>query len=281
MRKILEGFRRPRDQANQALPPLQDTGERVIPENSEEGFVRVNFVRHKAAHLYAVRQLRGMGRVLDVGCGTGYGSAMVASHVHEVVGIDASEPAIVRAKTKYRSENLEFASMPATRLDFPDSSFDAAYSIQVIEHIEDVELHLSEVVRVLRPGSRFIVATPNRLTYSPNGLHNPFHVREYDAKELASLLRLFFREVETVGLHAGLDLAFRPEAKNNEFSARTEALRSALEDVPEQLRQFMEDWLVEKDFDGFDTGSVGPHSFPVSPRSLDTSLDLIANCRKG
>jgi 2-polyprenyl-3-methyl-5-hydroxy-6-metoxy-1,4-benzoquinol methylase len=273
-------FRKPRASQGSpdALPPLQDTGERVIPEESRTGFARINFVRHKVAHLYAIRRVRGSKRVLDVGCGTGYGSAMVASRVGEVVGIDSSEEAVVRAKVKHRLDNLEFVTMPATELSFPDGSFDAAYSIQVIEHIEDVELHLSEVARVLRPGGRFVVATPNRLTYSPDGLHNAFHVREYDAGELEILLASFFPEVEITGLHAALDLALRPEVQDYEFSARIKALRAALKD--EELQRFMEEWLVEDGFEGFDAEAVGPHSFPISPKSIDTSLDLLATCRK-
>ena len=261
-----------------SLPPLQDTGERVIPEESGKGFARVNLVRHRVAHLYAIKKIRGSRRVLDIGCGTGYGAAMVASRVGEVVGIDSSGEAVARARATHRSDNLEFMTMPATDLSFPDGSFDAACSIQVIEHIEDVERHLSEVVRVLRPGGRFVVATPNRLTYSPDGLHNPFHVREYVAEELEALLATFFQEVEITGLHAGLDLALRPEVRDYEFSARIKALRAALKD--EELRKFVEEWLVEDGFEGFDFGAVGPHSFPVSPKSIDTSLDLLAACRK-
>jgi SAM-dependent methyltransferase len=261
-----------------ALPPLQDTGERVIPEESGKGFARVNLVRHRVAHLYAIRRVRGSRRVLDVGCGTGYGSAMVASRVGEVVGIDSSEEAVARAKARHRLDNLEFVTMPATGLSFPDDSFDAVYSVHVLEHIQDVELHLSEVVRVLRPGGRFVVATPNRLTYSPDGLHNVFHVREYDPGELEALLAAFFRVVEITGLHAGLDLALRPEVQDYEFSARIKALRTALKD--EEVRRFIEEWLVEDGFEGFDASVVGPHSFPISPKSIATSLDLLATCRK-
>lgn len=259
---------------------LKDTGERVIPKDSDGGFTRVNLVRHQAAHLYTIRDLRGARRILDVGCGTGYGSAMTASSMPEVVGTDVSEEAIAWAKAKYPLDNLEFMSMPATDLNFPDDSFDAAYSIQVIEHIEDVELYLSEVVRVLRPGGKFVVATPNRLTYSPNGLHNEFHVREYEAEELRSLLASFFQKVEVTGLHAGLDLALRPEVQDYEFSARIKALQDVLENAPEELRRFVNEWLVEDGFEGFDADFVGSHSFPVSPKSMDTSLDLIASCRK-
>lgn len=271
---------RSRNSTDRTIPPLQDTGERVIPEKSTTGFARVNFVRHKAAHLYAARKLRDAGRVLDVGCGTGYGSAILASKGRHVVGIDVSEQAVSRAQASHQRDDLEFTVMSATELDFPTASFDAAYSIQVIEHVEDVKRHLSEVVRVLRPGGRFVVATPNRLTYSPNGLQNPFHIREYDVRELRALLAAYFEKVEIVGLHAGLDLAFRPEAAKNEFSARVTALQSALSDAPEELRQFMDEWLVEDSFEGFRPGAVGPHSFPISSKSIDTSLDLLASCRK-
>lgn len=170
--------------------------------------------------------------------------------------------------------------MDATHLEFQDGFFHAVYSIQVIEHAEEVERYLAEVSRVLRPGGVFVVATPNRLTYSPDGMHNPFHVREYDARELGALLGSTFGEVEVVGLHAGLDLAPRPEAQSNEFSARAKALRAELEGAPQELRDFVNDWLVEDGFEGFDYAAVGPHSFPVSAASIDTSLDLLASCRK-
>ena len=279
MDDIFKTLRGPQPQPERVIP-LEDTGERVIPDNSATGFARVNFVRHKVAHLYTVRKIRGAQRVLDVGCGTGYGSAIVASHVREVVGIDVSEEAVAWARTKHQLDNLKFMTMPATELSVPDAFFDAACSIQVIEHIEDVELHLSEVVRVLKPDGRFMVATPNRLTYSPNGLHNAFHVREYDARELEALLASYFQEVELTGLHAGLDLALRPEVQDYEFSARIKALRAALRNAPEELRSFVGEWLVEDGFEGFDANVVGPHSFPISAKSIDTSLDLLAVCRK-
>ena len=111
------------------MPPLRDTGERVIPEVSGEGFARVNLVRHRVAHLHAIGRIEGSRRVRDVGCGTGYGSAMVAPHVGEVVGIDSSDEAVARARAANRLDNVRFATMPATALDFPDGYFDAAYSV--------------------------------------------------------------------------------------------------------------------------------------------------------
>ena len=71
MSRFFRKFRSSQDSSD-ALPPLQDTGERVIPEESRTGFARVNFIRHRVAHLYAIKRIRGAKRVLDVGCGTGY-----------------------------------------------------------------------------------------------------------------------------------------------------------------------------------------------------------------
>jgi VIT1/CCC1 family predicted Fe2+/Mn2+ transporter len=97
---------------------------------------------------------------------------------------------------------------------------------------------------------------------------------------LFARLGLNFEEVEVTGLHAGLDLALRPEMRDQEFAARIRALRAALRNAPDGLRRFMEGWLVEDGFEFFDPTVVGPHSFPISRRSMHTSLDLLAVCRK-
>lgn len=269
-----------------AEPPLTEppasTGERVVPERSGEGLARANLVRHRAPYLHTRKQFREAKRVLDVGCGTGYGSAMIATPDREVVGVDTSDEAVEWARTTYRGENASFFTMPATELRFPDDSFDAVCSVQSIEHFDDVEVFLTEAVRILRPGGVLAVATPNRLTYSPGGKINPFHTQEYDARELEQLLAGSFEEVEVTGLHAGLDLSLAPGVTTHfhEYGARVEALREALREAPEDVRQFVEEWLVEDGFESFNFGAVGLHSFPVSPKSIDTSLDLIATCTK-
>lgn len=262
-----------------AEPPAS-TGERVVPERSSEGLARANLIRHKAAYLHARKKFREARRVLDVGSGTGYGSAMIATPNREVVGVDTSDEAVKWANDTYRNENASFLIMPATELRFPDGSFDAVCSIQSIEHFDEVKVFLSEVVRVLRPGGVLAVATPNRLTYSPDGSINPFHTKEYDARELEQLLADSFEEVEVTGLHAGLDLALAPGVTDHfhEYGARVAALREALRDAPESVRRFAEDWLVEDGFESFNFGAVGLHSFPVSAKSIDTSLDLLATC---
>jgi O-antigen biosynthesis protein len=117
---ISKKLRRSQPEIDRSLPPLEDTGERVIPERSDKGFARVNFVRHKVAHQYVIRKIRKARRVLDVGCGTGYGSAMVAARVGEVVGIDVSEEAVTwaRAQTPYGQRGVRRYACYRAKLAF-------------------------------------------------------------------------------------------------------------------------------------------------------------------
>ncbi|RYG73772.1 methyltransferase domain-containing protein, partial [bacterium] len=80
---------------------------------------------------------------------------------------------------------------------FRDDLFDTVTAFQVIEHIDDDELFMKEIYRVLKPGGKAILTTPN-IKYSLT--RNPWHVREYTAEGLEKLFRKYFDKVETYGL---------------------------------------------------------------------------------
>jgi SAM-dependent methyltransferase len=119
---------------------------------------------------------------------------------------------------KYRSEelgalpaNVEFLEAKVPPLPFADDSFDCVVSFQVIEHIKRDRAFVEEVRRVLKPGGRFIVSTPNR----PMSLtRNPWHVREYNAKQFGELLASFSK-VEARGV-AGNERVWAYYEKNRE-----------------------------------------------------------------
>lgn len=93
--------------------------------------------------------------------------------------------------------DVEFRQAVVPPIDLPDASFDCVISFQVIEHIRDDREFVREIHRVLRPGGRFIVTTPN----APMSLtRNPWHVREYTAQELRRLLAEEFPTIEALGV---------------------------------------------------------------------------------
>ncbi|MEG1700072.1 MAG: class I SAM-dependent methyltransferase [Alistipes sp.] len=163
------------------------TAERVSRDRSD------NFVFQRSVLAYHAAAARISGDVLEIGTGAGYGIEVVAPHATRFVTIDKSAP----APNVMQLPNVEFRQATVPPLAFKDESFDFVISFQVIEHIVcDREL-VREIKRVLRPGGRFIVTTPN----APMSLtRNPWHVREYTAEELRALLAAEFSTVETLGV---------------------------------------------------------------------------------
>jgi len=94
------------------------------------------------------------------------------------------------------SFDLRFAAMDGGRIAARDGSIDWVCSSHIIEHFESPDRHVAELARVCAPTGRTFVITPNR----PADFENPFHVYLFEADELASLLRLFFADVEVIGL---------------------------------------------------------------------------------
>ncbi|MGQ9635973.1 MAG: class I SAM-dependent methyltransferase [Bryobacteraceae bacterium] len=173
------------------LPP---NGERYLPEM--EG----------AAHLYHVhrylvaRELVAGRDVLDVACGEGYGSALLASVARSVVGVDIAPEAIEHARAKYPLPNLRFLQGDCAALPLEAASVDVVVSFETIEHHDRHEAMLSEIRRVLWPGGLLVMSTPNRPECSPPGAPaNPFHVKELDFEEFAGLLRAYFQHVAFFG----------------------------------------------------------------------------------
>jgi SAM-dependent methyltransferase len=165
------------------------TGERVIPDQVDADLLN----EHLARYAFAARSAVGK-RVLDAGCGAGYGSAELAKWAISVVGVDLAGEAISYAREHYRLPQLHFERGSCSALPHPDASFDLVVGFEVIEHLEGWRAFLTEANRVLAPGGQFIVSTPNRLYYteSRGGMHNPFHVHEFSYGEFRDALAEVF-----------------------------------------------------------------------------------------
>jgi SAM-dependent methyltransferase len=169
------------------------TGERVIPGRVDPDLWNEHFARY----LFASRLGAGR-RVLDAGCGTGYGSAELARAASSVTGVDISTDALDYARENFGPAFLRLAQASCTDLPFAAASFDLVTAFEVIEHLSDWPALLREARRVLAPNGVFVVSTPNRSFYAEtrqNSGPNPFHEHEFEFDEFKNALQDVFPAV--------------------------------------------------------------------------------------
>ncbi|GAB35420.1 class I SAM-dependent methyltransferase [Gordonia otitidis] len=171
------------------------TGERTVPGIPAENYW---FRRHEIAYRFIAESCRGL-HVLEAGSGEGYGGAMLAAEGATVTCVDYDASAVEHTRRRY--PQLTMIQGNLVDLPLPDESVDVVVNFQVIEHLWDQAAFIAECRRVLRPGGRLLISTPNRITFSPgrDTPLNPFHTRELDAAELTDLL--IEGGMETVVMH--------------------------------------------------------------------------------
>ena len=171
------------------MGPLTLTGERTLPGIVEENYW---FRRHEAAYrLFPSYCLDAI--VLEVGCGEGYGAELLRqAGARRVIAVDYDRDVVAHVRRRYPA--LAILRTNAVRLPCRTSSVDVVTAMQVVEHLWEQPRFVRECARVLRPGGRMLLTTPNRLTFSPTSTTacNPFHARELTAIELAELAAPYF-----------------------------------------------------------------------------------------
>ena len=167
--------------------------ERINPGGVPQGILSLHKVRYEFAKKYCAGK-----SVLDVACGAGYGSALLAEVAASVIGADIDEETVNYARSSYRRDNLAYRVEDAQALSFESASFDSVVSFETIEHLSDIPRYLNEVQRVLKLGGMYVVSTPKvrRTTKKPK---NPHHTVEYSAEDFRALLREYFHVVELHG----------------------------------------------------------------------------------
>ena len=239
------------------VPPLALTGERTLPDVPDENYW---YRRHLAVYEWVARRCAGLD-VVDMACGEGYGSDVLARHAARVTGVDANPEAHEHARLKYTRPGVRFERDLVERFAEP---CDAVVFLQTIEHVEDPVAILEHFRSMLRPGGAAYVSTPNLLTLAPEGAEksdNPWHVREYRAQEFRDLCESVFERVEMLGLfHA------------RKLRVHELALRAGWDAVHDRLG-------VTKAFYERFTPAISARDFALRPGSLDRALDFVAVLR--
>ncbi|MDH3211718.1 MAG: class I SAM-dependent methyltransferase [Myxococcales bacterium] len=248
------------------------TGERL---HAGSGLFGLDLARHEVAYAIA-REHAGGGWVLDLGCGSGYGTAALAAGGARVVGLDRVSPDAASRPAGGHFVTADLAGIPLAR-----RRFKLVASFQVIEHLEDPGPYLAAIAELLEPDGVALLTTPNRLT--SDGV-NPYHVHEYQADELAERLREWFASVEMRGVGAS-------ERVRRILEQRSRRIRRIMRLDPLRLRERLPRPWIEWLFARFavlvrrraatpgPSDAVTSRDFPVGPAD-DDCLDLLAICRQ-
>jgi 2-polyprenyl-3-methyl-5-hydroxy-6-metoxy-1,4-benzoquinol methylase len=157
------------------------------------------FRRHLAVYEWIAEHCAGL-EVVDMACGEGYGTGVLARRARTVTGVDANPEAFEHASAKYQRPGVEFVRDLVESYRQP---CDAVLFLQTIEHVEDPEAVLRHFRDMLPPGGTAYVSTPNLLTLAPEGAaksDNPWHIKEYRAEEFRALCESVFDDVQILGL---------------------------------------------------------------------------------
>jgi SAM-dependent methyltransferase len=248
------------------------TGERL---HDDLALFALDLARHRAAYEFARERAAGR-RVLDLGCGSGSGAALLAASGARVLGIDRVPP-----DPANRVSGAWFCLGDLSALPLRARAFELIVSFQVIEHLRDPAPYLRAIGELLAPGGTALLSTPNRRL--SDGV-NPYHVREYLAEELCELLQRHFAEVEMSGV--GMSGPVR-----DHLAARSRRIRAVMRLDPLRLRDRLPRawlellfawgaWLVRRAGARAEgTPDASWRDFPIGPADDATSLDWLAVCR--
>jgi ubiquinone/menaquinone biosynthesis C-methylase UbiE len=177
---------------------MEFTGERVVPGKTPQTIYDEHIYRYIFAAGLAENKV-----VLDVACGTGYGTCYMAEKGSgKVVGVDISAEAVGYARERFGKNNkASFVCANAIRLPFGDDAFDMIVSFETVEHIRQCGKFLAECRRVLKGNGLLICSTPNRRIFSPKLAKpiNTYHVKEFWPEEFYRLLRRYFADITFYG----------------------------------------------------------------------------------
>lgn len=161
------------------------TWERIVPnqtanDSASQKFLDLHFGRYKTAASYVMGK-----KVLDIACGSGYGSRILRlAGANSVVAVDVSPQTIEYAKKNYQENDLEFICADAEQFEWTER-FDIVTSFETIEHLHNPEKFLKRIHNLLIPDGVFLLSVPLGETRHMD----PYHLHAFSQEEIFALLK--------------------------------------------------------------------------------------------
>lgn len=250
-------------------PTIALDDERIIPGRTDPA----TFHSHQARYHFALRWITPQDDVLETACGSGYGTQMLAGRARSVLATDYSPLAIHYARQNFAADNMAFSVMDCQQLALRDSSFDVIVSFEVFEHLENAAAYLAECRRVLRPGGRLLLSTPNRVTHDLHmrsiGRGNEFHINLMNSTQFVRFMKSYFPETQVFGQRRKGNWIYGILRAADVFNLRLrligaqrrESLQQSFGVAPPQVDARLESWAF-------------------TPRQLRQANNFVAVCRK-
>lgn len=234
---------------------------RVKPEPHNTQFMEAMAVYRFAGTLLKEK------KVLDAGCGFGYGANYLAGLAAEVVGVDYDAEAILWARKHYHGDNLSFLKCDLAQLNLSDGYFETICLFEVIHQLSDPVGLLRALAGVLKPGGLFLISTRQRRGSGPAISASHLHV--YTLEELMQLL-----------LDSGLkDLRLYGIARPHEVYELENKLQHWRKFDPFSLRKILPRQVISF-FSRVISGGISQENFKISQDNIEQSAGLLAVCRK-
>ncbi len=196
----------------------------------------VIYQRHVIAYKEAAKIISGT--VLEVGSGEGFGITELASRAEHYIAVDKYETFI--SKELQANNKITFIQTEVPPLkEIEDNSVDFVVSFQVIEHIKDDEQFLHEIHRVLKPGGKVILTTPNIMM---SITRSPWHTREYTPEQMGEILESSFDNYELKGV-------FGNEKVMDYYNKNKESVRKITRFDILNMQYWLPRWMLEIPYD--------------------------------
>ncbi len=241
-----------------------------------------NPIHQRLLKAYYLSQEHISGDVLEVGCGEGRGVDLIAPMAKSFTGIDKIQQVIDGLKTKFPEGDFRQMIIPPFS-GIEDNTYDVAISFQVIEHIRQDLEYLKEIHRVLKPGGKALITTPNiKMSLS----RNPWHIREYTATELKNLAKMVFPKVEMLGVSGNERvMQYYEENKQSVRKMMKWDVLNLQYRLPAFMLKIPYEILNRKNRNKLKTGNDGlvseiHHSDYLLSQDADSSLDLFCIMEK-